>query len=315
MLKSYATALALTVMTALPGMAETTFTILGSGGGPIVNPERFQPANLLVVNGRNIVVDAGDGLSERLAAKRVLMGQIDDVLISHLHFDHAAGLLGVLGLRFQTNPRKPVNIYGPPGTAALVEGMLMGMGPAMEASYGIENATRMTPEELVQVQEVRGGDTLTLGDVTVTAAKNTHFSFAPGSAMDEKYESLSFRFDTPDRSIVYSGDTGWSEQLIELAKGVDLLVIELLDLPSVMVAIKRTVPEALQGQIAQHLASHHLSPKQVGQIASKAGVGKVVATHLMSGGRITPEVTAEWAAGIAENYDGEIVIGDDLQDY
>lgn len=315
MLKSFATGLALTVLVALPAMAETTFTILGSGGGPIVNPERFQPANLLVVNGRNIVVDAGDGLSERLAAKRIRMGQIDDVLVSHLHFDHVAGLLGVLGLRFQTNPRKPVNIYGPPGTATLVEGLLMGMGPAMEASYGTEDGFRMTPDELVQVHEIRGGDTLKLGDVTVTALKNTHYSFRPGSALDQKYESLSFRFDTPDRSIVYSGDTGWSERLIELAKGVDLLVVELLDLPSIMVTIKQTVPKVMQGQVAKHLANHHLSPEQVGKLAAQAGVKKVVATHLVNGGRITPEITAGWAASIAENFDGEITIGDDLQDY
>ncbi|WP_010141142.1 MBL fold metallo-hydrolase [Oceanicola sp. S124] len=313
--KRPAAALALLACTALPAMAETSFTVLGSGGGPIARADRSQPANLLQVNGRNIVVDAGDGLSIRLAAKRLRMGDVDDVLLSHLHFDHVGGLLAVLGQRFQTNPAKPVMIFGPPGTKALIAGMVEGMGPAMEAAYGMEDATIMTAEELVQVQEIRGGESFSLGDVTVTTAKNSHYSFAHGSEMDQKYESLSFRFDTPDRSIVYTGDTGWSDAVIELSQGVDLLVAELIDLPSTMEAVRRTAPEHLIGEIEQHLSSHHLSPAEVGRLAAEAKAGKIVATHLSAGARITPEMTEGWAQEISAAFDGEVAIAQDLQDY
>ncbi|UYG00523.1 MULTISPECIES: MBL fold metallo-hydrolase [unclassified Halomonas] len=315
MIKRTATALALTALTALPAAAETTFTVLGSGGGPIVSAERSQPANLLQVNGRNIVVDAGDGLSIRLAAKRVRMGDIDDVLLSHLHFDHAGGLLAVLGLRFQTNPAKPVMIYGPPGTAALINGIVEGMGPAMEAAYGMEDAEIMTPEQLVQVREIRDGDTLELGDVTVTVAKNAHYSFPDGSDLEDKYESLSFRFDTPDRSIVYTGDTGWSEEVIALAKDADLLVSELIDLPAVMENVRRSAPEHLLEEIEWHLAEHHVSPEQVGRMAAEAGVSSVVATHLVAGAHITQEQTEGWIEQIRAGFDGEIAIAEDLQDF
>ncbi|MBE3637600.1 MBL fold metallo-hydrolase [Mangrovicoccus algicola] len=307
--------LAAALLAALPAAAETTFTVLGSGGGPVVRPDRSQPANLLSVDGRHIVVDAGDGLSVRLAAKRVRMGDIDEVLISHLHFDHVAGLLGVLGLRFQTNPEKPVAIYGPPGTRALVEGMLTGMGPAMEASYGLEGATVMTPEELVTVTEIRGGDSFDLGATRVTAAKNSHYSFAHGSEMDRKYESLSFRFDTPDRSITYTGDTGWSDAVIELARGTDLLVSELIDLPSVMETVRRTAPEHLTGEIEAHLSAHHVSPDEIGRMAAAADAGAVVATHLVAGAQITPENIAGWQSAIRAHFPGPVAIAEDLQDY
>ncbi|MBY6005310.1 MBL fold metallo-hydrolase [Salipiger bermudensis] len=315
MIKRTAMALALAALATLPAAAETTFTVLGSGGGPIARPDRSQPANLLQVNGRNIVVDAGDGLSIRLAAKRVRMGAVDDVLLSHLHFDHAGGLLAVLGQRFQTNPDKPVMIYGPPGTAALIDGIVAGMGPAMEAAYGMEDAQIMTPEQLVQVQEIRDGASFMLGDVTVTAAKNSHYSFAHGSDLEAKYESLSFRFDTPDRSIVYTGDTGWSDAVIALAKDADLLVTELIDLPSVMENVRRTAPEHLIEEIEWHLSEHHVSPEQIGRMAAAAGVSKVVATHLVAGARITPEQTESWAELIRAGFDGEIAIAEDLQDF
>ncbi|WP_343504310.1 MBL fold metallo-hydrolase [Alloyangia pacifica] len=315
MIKRTATALALAALSALPAAAETTFTVLGSGGGPIARPDRSQPANLLQVNGRNIVIDAGDGLSIRLAAKRLRMGDVDDVVLSHLHFDHVGGLLAVLGQRFQTNPDKPVMIYGPPGTKALIDGMIEGMGPAMEAAYGLADATIMTADELVQVQEIRGGETFTLGDVTVTTAKNTHYSFAHGSELEAKYESLSFRFETPDRTIVYTGDTGWSDAVIALAQGADLLISELIDLPSIMDTVRKTAPEHLVGEIEQHLSAHHVTPEEIGRMAVAADVGKVVATHIAAGARVTPEMTQDWAQQISAIYGGEVAIAEDLQDY
>lgn len=194
--------------------------------------------------------------------------------------------------------------------------MLTGMAPAMEAAYGMEDATVMTPEQLVTVHEIRGGDSFQLGDeVTVSAVENTHYSFPEGSELDEKYDALSFRFETPDRSIVYTGDTGWSDDLNSFSEGADLLVVEMMDLESVMNTVRQTAPEHLHGEIEAHLSAHHLVPEEVGRMAAIADVGEVVATHLVVGSRIAPEMFDTWSAAIAENYDGPVSFAEDLQDY
>lgn len=150
------TALALSLAgIALPAAAETSFITLGTSGGPNARSDRSQPANVLIVDDTVTLVDLGDGFAGRLNSAGVPIWNVDNALISHLHFDHMAGLLGLLGLRFQTNPSQPVNVYGPPGTEQLVMGMLEGMAPAMEAAYGMEDAPVMSPEELFQVHEVR----------------------------------------------------------------------------------------------------------------------------------------------------------------
>ena len=71
--------------------------------------------------------------------------------------------------------------------------------------------------------EIRDGATFDLGATHVTAAKNTHYTLAPGRAEDHEFESLSLRFDTPTRSIVYTGDTGASPAVGKLVRGADLL--------------------------------------------------------------------------------------------
>lgn len=306
---------ALFTFAAAPLAAETSWTVLGSGGGPVARADRSQPANLLQVNGRNIVVDAGDGLSVRLAAKRLPMGAIDDVVISHLHFDHMGGLLAVLGQRFQTNPRKPVAIYGPVGTKAVVDGLLAAMAPSMNAGYGIAGEPSMTAEQLVTVTEISGGDHFMLGDATVTAVENTHYGTPEELDGIDHLQSLSFRFDTADKSIVYTGDTGQSENVVALAEGADILVAELIDLPAVMEFTARMAPPESLPFIEKHLSAHHLSPEQLAELASAAHVGTLVATHLVAGPAITPEQTADWRSRIQAGFAGEVVIADDLSSF
>jgi len=298
--------------------AETTFTVLGSSGGPNARGERGQPANLLRVNQTLTLVDAGDGVSEALAAKGVPLWSVDNLLISHLHFDHFGGLLAVLGLRFQLTANQPLQVYGPPGTEATVAGLLQGMKPAMEAAYGMEEAKVLTPEQLVQVHDVRDGDVIELGETTVTVAKNTHYSFVEGGEMDRKYQSLSFRFDTPDRSIVYTGDTGPSSAVAELARGADLLVSEVIDLDAVLANIRASrpnlTPELLK-DIGGHLSTHHLTPAQVGELAATAGAKAVVLTHLVAGPTISEAQQQAWKDVIAAQFDGPVSVAQDLQDY
>ena len=93
-----------------------TFTTLGTNSGPIPNPERSEPANLLRFGDQVVLVDVGDGAPEQLVKAGVPLKAVTAVVISHLHFDHTGGLFAFLGLRYQAGIQGPLTIYGPPGT-------------------------------------------------------------------------------------------------------------------------------------------------------------------------------------------------------
>jgi ribonuclease BN (tRNA processing enzyme) len=297
--------------------ATARWITLGTQGGPIPLKNRSQPANVLLTADGAYVIDAGDGVAEQLAKADVPLQQVKAVVLSHLHFDHTAGLFGILSLRWQTNITSPLTIYGPPGTQTLVDGILSAMGPAVAAGYAYPEEFKAPFHPGIAVVEIRDGASFELGATRVTAAKNTHYTFTPGSADDHAFESLSLRFDTPGRSIAYTGDTGPSPAVERLARGADLLVTEMIDFDRTMAEIRRVspnLPAAAMTGIAIHLRDHHLTPKQVGELARTAGVKSVVVTHL-SAPAITGARALEYLRGIGQAYAGPAVIADDLESF
>lgn len=287
---------------------------LGTRGGPVASPTRSQPANLLVTDGQNILVDVGDGTAGQLAKLGIETAAVDAVFLSHLHWDHTGGLYAILGLRAQTNAPPLLKIYGPPGTQEMVAGLLASMVPGATAGYGVPGAPNVDVNQLAQVVELRDRDSMEIAGATVTVRNNTHYSFAPDSGLAARFESLSFRFDLPGRSIVYTGDTGPSTEVDELAQGADLLVAEMMDVPDTIAIIRQNnprMPAAVVEGMERHLSEHHLLPVDVGKMASRANVGAVVVTHFAGRERGDP-VHLEYLRQIAENYDGPVVIANDM---
>jgi ribonuclease BN (tRNA processing enzyme) len=307
------------LLAAFPAHAQegSHWITLGTQGGPIALKTRSQPANLLVTRDGDYVIDAGDGVTEQLAKAGVSLAQVKAVVLSHLHFDHTAGLFGIVSLRWQTSIYSPLTIYGPPGTRQLVNGILSSMGPAVEAGYAYPGEVHRPFEPGITVVEIRDGANFDLGTTHVTAVKNTHYTFPLGSADDARFESLSFRFATPGRVIAYTGDTGVSPAVEKLAKGADLLVSEMIDFDGVVAEIRRqspNMPPAAFSGIERHLRDHHLTPRQVGELARAAGVKKVVVTHL-SGPELNRDREREYVRGIRERYAGPAVVARDLQGF
>lgn len=309
------TALLALALASAPASAQTavraTFTTLGTMAGPIPNPTRSQAANLLRWRDQAFLVDVGDGAPEQLARAGVELTAIDAVFISHLHFDHTGGLFAFLGMRYQTRISAPLAIYGPPGTQRLVAGLLAAMAPAVEVGAGFPGAPRPGAEIGIQVVEMRDGDSARLGDINVTAARNSHYSYPEGSAEAAQYQSLAFRFDAPGRSIVYTGDTGPSAAVERLARGADLLVSEVIDVERAMADLRRArpnLPPPALAMIERHFRDQHLTPEQAGQLARAAGVRRLVLTHLAIGNREPESVRASAAAA----FGGEVVVASDL---
>ena len=279
--------------TTTPSPTDTTLTLLGTAGGPGGNVERSGIASLVTVRGRRYLVDAGEGVARQLARAGVSERDVPLLFLTHLHDDHTAGLPALLTFAFTLRTPK-LELIGPPRTAALLEGMLAALQPNAELRME-ENGMAKAPAAVFTAREVLPGVVHVDENVRVTAVENTHFHICP-EAVASRNRSYAYRFDTPGRSIVFTGDTGVSAAVEQLARGADILVAEMAS-PS---SLARLPPE-----VRRHMEEEHLSPTQVGQLAKAARVGMLVISH-------TRHVPPEDVAEIRRNFAGRVVIGADL---
>lgn len=271
--------------------------LLGTGGGPTPKPNRSAPANAVVVDGVVYVVDCGNGTPRQMAIAGLSFEALRAVFITHQHSDHNADYGNLLLLAWAANLTKPVDAYGPAPLAEMTRLFLR-----MNA-YDIK--TRMADEgrpdlgKLIAPHEI-AADGLVMQDerVRVTCARVKHPPVEPAFA---------YRFDCPDRSIVFSGDTAPSEAVVRLAKGCDVLVHEVMYLPAVD---KIVAAEPAARTLKAHLLAAHTPAQEVGRIATEAGVKTLVLSHFVPGG---PGITdAEWEAAVRPHFAGRIVVGRDL---
>ena len=295
-----------------PSTGEAVITLLGTAGGPPPHVDRSQPATLFEVDGHSYLIDAGENVGQQLVRANMPVAKVGTAFITHLHWDHTLGLGYLMATGWMRGRNTPMPIYGPPGLAKYVglETKALDLGEAIfrpQTPYRPELAT-LYP---VHVVSLAGPAEIYRDDaVTVTAVPNTHFSVV--HAKPHSYGpdlSYSYRFDTRHGSVVFTGDTGPSVAVTQLAKGADILVSEICDLDSIRAALEKVQsPDRIQG-LMRHMAEQHLSPEEVGKMAAAAGVKKLVLTHFVIGENFNPE---DFVAKIRPYYKGEIIVGQDL---
>lgn len=296
--------------------APFTLTTLGTAGGPMQNPDRAQPAFLLMNGTRPVLIDCGDGAMRQLKRAGIEFRDVAEIFLTHHHFDHIGGLFACLGVNMMTMRRDPLTIHGPAGTAQILDGLFAGCDVPQAIGFGVAGQVMPHPRDFVKVREIQPGEVLTTGGMQVTACENTHYR-AEAKFGQQGPISLSYRFDMPDRSVVLTGDTGECHALEELARGADLLISEMADLDLTMQRVRERnalMPDAQIDKIREHLASHHLSPEQVGDLAARAAVAQVVAVHFAPG-VAAPETAPSYAARIAARFNGRVEIASDLSVY
>jgi ribonuclease BN (tRNA processing enzyme) len=299
-----------------PPAVGTLVITLGTTGGPLPRKDRAQSSNLLVVNGTLYLIDAGGGVTGRIAQSGYDFRQVGKVFITHLHSDHTAGLATLLVSEWEYQRRDPVDIYGG-GVETLVKGAIAYLTPNAEIRWVEGKKTLMA--DLFHGHDVEPGVIYQDANVKVTAVENTHFHFPAGSPPYGKYKSYSYRFETPGRVVVFTGDTGPSDAVTTLAKGADVLVTE-VGLPDDVIEVqKRTgiwqakTPEEQEAFI-RHMKAEHVTPEDVGKMAAKAGVKTVVMTHL--GPTVDPEDDYQRYIDEAKKYfSGVIVLAKDLMQF
>ena len=209
----------------------TKLITLGTGGGPLPRKDRAQSSNLLIVNGTLYLIDAGGSVTQRIVQSGNDFRKVGKIFITHPHSDHTAGLATLLVSEWEYQRAEPIDIYGG-GVEALVKGAIAYLTPNAEIRYAEGKQRPMA--DIFKGHDVNAGVIYQDANVKVTAVENTHFKFAPGTPPYGKYKSFSYRFDTPDRSFLFTGDTGWSDAVVELAKGADVLVTEVTSVDDVV---------------------------------------------------------------------------------
>jgi ribonuclease BN (tRNA processing enzyme) len=277
----------------------TRLILLGTAGGPSIKKSRAQPANALIVNGSVYIIDTGNGVARQMALANVSPQALRAVFITHLHSDHTADYGTLLLRAWLTGLKKPVDTYGPAPLEDMTRAYMRYMDWDIQLRISDENRPPFAP--LVRAHNIAGEGVIFQDEnVKVTAVEVPHGAAKP---------SYAFRFDTPTRSIVFSGDTSRSSSLVRLAKGADILVHEVLNTEGVdaAVGIAGVANEALK----RHIIEAHTPTEEVGQVARDAGVKKLVLTHFVPSlpAFDKPEI---WIQGVRKFYDGEIIVGQDL---
>ena len=279
-------------------MSGSRLVLLGTGGGPMPKATRSAPAYAVVVDGMTYIVDCGNGVARQMAKAGLGFRTLRAVFVTHHHSDHNADYGNLFLLLWTGGLDAPVDAFGPPPLLRMTEQFLTLNACDIATRIADEGRPPLAP--LIRAHHIDAAGEAYRDDlVRVRCALVKHPPVVPAFA---------FRFDTPDRSIVFSGDTAPCESLVELARGADVLVHEVLYEPAL---------DAICGKLAnatrlrQHLLNSHTTHEQVGIVAREAGVKRLVLSHFVPADSVADDV---WREGAARNFDGEIVLGHDLME-
>ena len=294
----------------------TRLITLGTAAGPWPRAHRAQSSNLLIVNDTPYVIDAGDGAARRLAKAGIKARDVGTIFITHHHDDHTAGLGTLMSAAWDLRRRRPIHVYGPPRTEDLVN--------AAVQYFTISAEIRISDGGLtVPIADVFFGHDVGVGviyeesNIKVTAVENTHFAFHRGPAAG-KHKSYSYRFETLDRVIVVTSDTGPNDAVTELAQGADLLIAEansIEDRKQIMInsGVWQAMTAAAQNSTMRQGTEGHLSLADVGTMATRAGAKSVVLTHLTS--RAGTDDYTDWVAEVRRHFAGPVTAAKDLMEF
>ena len=269
---------------------DTELLMLGTAGGPPLRKDRSEPSTLLIVDGRPYLIDCGIGTIRRLVEVGIPSETIGTIFLTHLHPDHDLGLVDVMANDYLTSDARKINIYGPPETSELVDAAFHYISIPFEVfaaerpgfSLGQPNHGLTSP---FVAHEVDGDGVVYRDDkIQITAVENSHYDLMPAQFRSH-FKSYSYRIQTPHGVVVFTGDTGPSDEVVKLAMGADVLVAEVepgLDgLRGIIdyAAAQNHWPPARKQAFAAHMEKEHLTVDSLGELASKAQVRSLLFYH------------------------------------
>jgi ribonuclease BN (tRNA processing enzyme) len=275
------------------GVRDSTVIVTLGTGTPRPQPDAWGPATAVLVGGRVFLVDAGVGIERRLAAAGLPVDGVTAVFITHLHSDHVLGLADLIFTSWVLGRSRPFPVYGPHGLAQMTEHLYAAFSEDIRIrTEGLEHESRGGYR--VRVHEIRPSVVYDSAGVRVTAFPVKHGAWR---------EAYGYRFDGPSRSIVLSGDTRPSEELVRMATGVDVLIHEIQPSDSTF-----HPPHRSAADWARYVSEYHTTALQLGELAARAQPKLLVVSH--NGRRVADE---QLLADIRRSFKGPVVIAADLQ--
>jgi ribonuclease Z len=295
---------------AVPPFASRTQVVLLGTGTPPADPDRSGPATAIVVNGTPYLVDMGAGVVRRAKSAVADRGinaleptNLRVVFVTHLHSDHTVGYPDLILTPWVLGRRVPLEVYGPPGIKHMTEHVL--------EAYRDDFDTRSKhfDEKLYAVGSFPAGHNVNAHEVTPGVvykdANVTVSAFPQAHAM----ATFGYLFQTADRRVVISGDTGPTQATIDACNGCDVLIHEVLTHDWL----------SRRPDFHTYAARFHTTTSQLAELATKARPRLLVLSHssvawrpVVDNQRSRPEVLL---GEIMSKYSGHVVVGRDLDVY
>ena len=269
-------------------MSQIDITFTGTGS-PRPSLERANSGQVIRVGEQLILLDCGGGTMRRLLEAGIDATRIEHLFLTHLHSDHtldyAEFMLGSWAMG-----RSAMRVFGPSGTARLHDLLLV---RPYESDIEYRMSLGRAPAGMmdIEINEFEPGVIYNEAGLTVRAVEVIHSTF-----------TVAMRFDYAGESLVHSGDTCYTPDLVKLAEGADILVHDACMAPAAVFQNNAAWPN-----LYEHLKEHHATPEEAGRTAREAGVRKLVLTHFLIGTDV-----AETLERCRSEFDGEIIIADDL---
>jgi len=266
-------------------------TLLGTGAPPPVL-NRFGPSTLVEAGQQKFIFDAGRGAMQRLHQLGIPFADISGMFLTHHHSDHVVGfpdlwLTGWIG-RPWGKRNVPLPVWGPEGTTQMMEHLTKAFAVDIRVrshNYPLDGV-KLLPTEIAE------GVLFDQDGIKVTTFKVDHFA--------ERLPAYGYRIDYKGRSAVLSGDTTFNENLIQHARGADLLVHE------VTAASGSAAENAEQ---LKRISANHTTPQQAGEVFTRVKPRLAVYNHLLLFGGAKPE---DLIPATRKNYSGPLLVGEDL---
>ncbi|WFU18615.1 MBL fold metallo-hydrolase [Bradyrhizobium sp. CB3481] len=283
--------LSLTVISGTASCQEIRVTLLGTGNPPPVM-NRFGPSILVEAADKKFLFDAGRGAIQRLAQIKVRWQDVDGVFFTHLHSDHVVGFPDVwlTGWLVGAGRNRPLEVWGPPGTGNMMSHLVQAF--EFDVRFRISDDKARPEGAVINAHEINPGVAFEQNGMKITAIKVDHAPVEP---------AYGYRIDYGGRSVVLSGDTRVSENLIRAAQGVDLLVHE--------VASPETFQRAgVNPERAKSVVAHHVTPEQAGEVFERTKPRMALYSHIV----LPTATTDDLVPPTRKTYGGPLEVGEDL---
>ena len=277
-----------------PVWGETRIVLLGTGT-PNADPDRAGPAVAVIVDGTPYLVDCGTGIVRRAAAaeQKGIPGldpkNLKTVFITHLHSDHTLGYADLILTPWVLDREEPLEAYGPPGLKRMTDHILQAYQEDIQNR--IHGLQPIGPDGWrVNVHEIEPGIIYSDHNITVKAFPVSHGAWE---------HAFGFRFETPDKIVVVSGDRNPEIDIAEHCIDCDILVHEVYSSEGFL----RRSEDWQAYHSASHTSSHELA-----ELANRVKPRMIILIHQLLWGAAPEELLEE----IRQSYDGNVVYGRDL---